>query len=195
MQTHISRTARLLVTVGIGLALTGCSVETEGPEGTQSRVDISAAQQTILEREQIGFDEHKEAWANYALCLENGTGYRATDPVPDPISGRRYNWNLEVVPGATFDIDAMLECQRSELSSVDAAYISQNPQQMDPVLLKRMFAGLDRAGISYTGNEVRYGDFLPNLHEDQARVRAIDEILGEAMGELFPHFAGWPADF
>ncbi|MCS4275736.1 hypothetical protein M2390_000897 [Mycetocola sp. BIGb0189] len=178
--------------LGLALVLTGCTPTAEHADGRTTESGISAAQQALLDRDTIGFDEYKEAWSNYAQCLVNSdSGYRATNPTLDPISGRRYNWDLDVIPGAQFDNDAMQNCQVSELVHVDSEYVRQNPQRMDPALLNRVFAGLERAGVSYTGTETNYGDFFPNGNEDAARTAAVDAVLLDAARALYPEVTTW----
>ncbi|RLP75073.1 hypothetical protein D9V32_11680 [Mycetocola tolaasinivorans] len=191
------RSRNIVIATVLGAALlaslTGCTAEESVTEKLPT--GISQAQREILARDQVGFDEYKEAWANYALCMENDSGYRVSTPIPDPISGRKYAWEITMIPGAQVNNDADSECQRSELTEVEHEYIRQFPQRMDPVLLQQVFAELDRKGISYTGNEKNYADFFPDGAEDLTRAREIGAVVFDQATQMFPGVSYWGAGF
>ncbi|MCS4275735.1 hypothetical protein M2390_000896 [Mycetocola sp. BIGb0189] len=166
--------------------LTGCS--SEDPEAQKYPSVASPAQRDILSREQIGFDEYKEAFANYVRCTEDA-GYVVGEPILNPMDGRTYLAEQTLAPGQT-DVEAVnekaVDCNPGELGFVQEEYLKQNPPQIDAVLLETVRPRLDLAGISTTGTETRFGDFFVDAADDQARFTAIQRVFSQAIDELFP---------
>ncbi|MFZ4842082.1 hypothetical protein ACL9RE_06350 [Mycetocola saprophilus] len=177
------RTASIILAA---LLLSGCSA-TEAPNTDSGRIDSgpSAAQHALLTRDTIGFDEYKEAFANYSRCIEDA-GYTMTPPVLNPTDGRRYLSRLDPTPGKRINTELENSCDPRELSSVEREYLRQNPPEIDPVLRAEIFGQLTQKNIAFTGNEKQIADFFPNKNEDQPRVKEVTAIIEQATRKLFP---------
>lgn len=146
---------------------------------------MSTAQRAILDRDDVGFDSYKEAWANYEVCLKR-VGFAVEEPALNPTDSRRFLAMINPIPGEKGRDEDKYACSSRELNGVESAYLRDHPVVMDPVLRTEVFARLSQKRIPFTGTETKIGDFFPSGTEDMTRVNAILSIIEDSTWALFP---------
>ncbi len=161
----------LLASIG---ALTGCgSAQSSGTADYQlgdipGALAYAESQQwddivSVLSDGEISAEEYRQVHEAYLKCNEAlGWNYEAS--VIDPIGGLQLLEHSDYRGSNDATIDTFEECNQRFFNTVEAPYMSQNTQKMDPSLIAAVRVCLVSKGYSSpnAGVETRFQDFYPD---------------------------------